>query len=37
MADLLLRRASDSRPGADGLEDYDVIGTGGPFSLRAVL
>jgi hypothetical protein len=29
MADLLLRRASERRPGAEGLDDYDVIGTDG--------
>jgi hypothetical protein len=29
MTDLLLRRASESRPGADGLDDYDVIGVDG--------
>jgi hypothetical protein len=26
MTDLLLRRASESRPGAEGQDDYDVIG-----------
>jgi hypothetical protein len=29
MTDLLLHRASESRPGADGLDDYDVIGPDG--------
>jgi hypothetical protein len=29
MTDLLLRRVSESRPGADGQDDYDVIGTDG--------
>jgi hypothetical protein len=29
VTDLLLRRASGSRSGADGQDDYDVIGTGG--------
>jgi hypothetical protein len=29
MTDLLLRRASEIRPGADGLDDYDVIGEDG--------
>ena len=26
MTDLLLRRVPESRPGADGLDDYDVLG-----------
>jgi hypothetical protein len=29
MTDLLLHRASESRPGADGQDDYDVIGSNG--------
>ena len=29
MSDLLLRRANEPRQGADGLDDYDVIGTEG--------
>jgi hypothetical protein len=29
MTDLLLRRASESRPGTDGQDDYDVIGADG--------
>jgi hypothetical protein len=29
LSDILLRRVSESRPGADGLDDYDVIGTDG--------
>ena len=29
MSDLLLRRASEPRPGAKGLDDYDVIGMEG--------
>jgi hypothetical protein len=29
MTDLLLQRASESRPGADGRDDYDVIGADG--------
>src|SRR5262249_39499551 len=29
MTDRLLRHASESRPGADGQDDYDVIGTDG--------
>jgi hypothetical protein len=29
MSDLLLRRASEPRPGAEGLDDYDVIGMEG--------
>jgi hypothetical protein len=29
MADMLLRRAFESRPGAEGLDDYDVIGADG--------
>jgi hypothetical protein len=29
MTDLLLCRASESRPSADGQDDYDVIGTDG--------
>jgi hypothetical protein len=29
MTDLLLLRASVNRPGADGRDDYDVIGTDG--------
>jgi hypothetical protein len=29
MTDLLLRRISESRPGADGQDDYDVIGQDG--------
>jgi hypothetical protein len=29
MTDLLLQRASVSRPGADGRDDYDVIGADG--------
>ena len=29
MTDLLLRRVSESRPGADGQDDYDVISTDG--------
>jgi hypothetical protein len=29
LSDLLLRRASESRPGADGLDDYYVIGPDG--------
>ena len=29
MSDLLLRRVSESRPGADGLDDYDVIAADG--------
>jgi hypothetical protein len=29
MTDLLLCRASESRPGADGQDDYDVSGTDG--------
>jgi hypothetical protein len=29
MTDLLLRRASESRPGAEGQDDYDVIGADG--------
>jgi len=29
MTDLLLRRVSESRPGADNQDDYDVIGTDG--------
>jgi hypothetical protein len=29
MTDLLLRRVSDSRPGAEAPDDYDVIGADG--------
>jgi hypothetical protein len=29
MSDILLRRVSESRPGADNLDDYDVIGADG--------
>jgi hypothetical protein len=29
MSDILLRRVSQSRPGADALDDYDVIGKDG--------
>jgi hypothetical protein len=29
MSDILLRRVSESRPGADDLDDYDVIGQDG--------
>jgi hypothetical protein len=29
VTDLFLRRASESRPGADGIDDYDVIGKDG--------
>ena len=29
MTDLLLRRVSERRPGADGQDDYDVIGADG--------
>jgi hypothetical protein len=29
MSDILLRRGSESRPDADGLDDYDVIGKDG--------
>jgi hypothetical protein len=29
MTDLLLRRVSENRAGADGQDDYDVIGTDG--------
>jgi hypothetical protein len=29
MTDLLLRRVPESRPGANGQDDYDVIGTDG--------
>ena len=29
MTDLLLRRAREHRPGADGADDYDVIGQDG--------
>jgi hypothetical protein len=29
MTDLLLRRSPESRPGADGQDDYDVIGADG--------
>ena len=34
MTDLLLRRVSESRPGADGQDDYDVIGTDGTVIVR---
>jgi hypothetical protein len=29
MTDLLLRRVSESRPGAEGQDDYDVVGPDG--------
>jgi hypothetical protein len=29
MSDLLLRRVFEGRPGADGLDDYDVLGEDG--------
>jgi hypothetical protein len=29
VSDLLLRRVPESRPGADGQDDYDVVGTDG--------